>query len=247
MEHLAEEAVNLVADIRFAARTLARSPWFTALAVVMLAAGIGGTTALFSLVDAVLLRPLPFNVPHRLVEIWGRNDERTGMRVPGAVLEALRARAHTLQVVGTHDPSSGVLNTPEGAIAVRGETVSWNFVDVFGVQPFSGRGFMPSDELAGAPAVMLVSFAFWQQYLGGIPEAVGRAIYLGDVPYLVIGVMPPAFRTAFLADRAAFWTPFAGSRSRERERELGYEVVARLAPGATVEQARQEIDALTVG
>ena len=88
---------NTFADLRFAARTLLRSPWFSALAVITLAAGIGATTAVFSLVDAVLLRPLPFKDPHRLVEIWGRNDQRTGMRVPGEILEALRARAKTLQ------------------------------------------------------------------------------------------------------------------------------------------------------
>ena len=235
---------NVVADIRSAARTLTRSPWFTALAVVTLAVGIGSTTALFSLVDAVLLRPLPFKEPHRLVEIWGRDDRRTGMRVPGAILEALRARSTALQAIGTHDPTGAVLNTADGAIDIRGETVSTNFADVFGVSPVAGRGFVPDDERPGAPAVMLVSFAFWQQHLGADASAVGRIVYFDAVPYTVVGIMPPGFGTTFLNVRPAFWTPYAGNRSREREREMGYELVARLSPGVTVEQARREVDAI---
>jgi len=235
---------QLFADIRFAIRTLRRTPWFTALAIVTLAVGIGGTTALFSLVDAVLFRPLPFYEPHRLVEIWGRDDRRTGMRVPGPILEALRERSKTLQAIGTHDPSGGVLRTSEGPIDIRGEAVSANFLDVFGVRPLAGRGFVPDDERPDAPAVMLVSFAFWQQHLGANPDAVGRTVYLDAVPYTVVGIMPAEFATRFLALRPEFWTPYAGNRSRARERELGYELVARLAPGVTVEQSLREVEAI---
>jgi predicted permease len=238
---------ELFADIRFAIRTLSRTPWFTALAIVTLAVGIGGTTALFSLVDAVLFRPLPFHEPHRLVEIWGRDDRRTGMRVPGPILEALRERSKTLHAIGTHDPSGGVLRTAEGPIDIRGEAVSANFLDVFGVRPLAGRGFVPDDERAGAPAVMLVSFAFWQQHLGGNSEAVGRTVYLDTVPYTVVGIMPPEFATRFDTGRPEFWTPYAGNRSRERERELGYELVARLAPGVSVEQSLREVEAIALG
>ena len=235
---------NLFADIRFAARALIRTPGFTAVAVVTLALGIGGTTALFSLVNAVLLRPLPFKDAHQLVEIWSRTEQRSGGRVPGDMLAALRERATTLQAIGTHDPSGGVLNSADGPLDVRGEAVSANFVDVFGVPPLLGRGFMPDEERAGAPAVMLVSFSFWQQHLGGDPDAVGRVVYLDTVPYTVVGIMPPEFRTSFFDARAFFWTPYAGSRSRAREQELGYEVIGRLAPGARVADARREIDAI---
>ena len=235
---------SFIADLRYAARSLQRSRGFFLLAVTTLAVGIGSTTALFTLVDAVLLRPLPFKEPDRLVEIWGRTGDRTGMRVPGVILEALRSRAKTLAVIGTHDPSGGVLNTAEGAIDIRGQTVSANFVDVFGVQPLVGRGFVPEDEQAGAPAVMLASFSFWQQYLGADAGAVGRTVYLDGVPYTVVGIMPREFRTQFADRRWVFWTPYAGSSSRVRERQLGYEVVARLAPGASVDQARQEIEAI---
>jgi hypothetical protein len=134
-----------------------------------------------------------------------------------------------------------VINTAEGAIDIRGQTVSANFVEVFGVQPFVGRGFVPADEQAGAPAVLLASFSFWQQYLGADAGAVGRTVYLDGVPYPVVGIMPREFRTQFADRRWIFWAPYAGSSSRVRERQLGYEVVARLAPGVSVDHARQEI------
>jgi putative ABC transport system permease protein len=243
---------NVLADLRFAARTLWRSPWFTALVVTTLAVGIGATTALFSLVDAVLLRPLPFKEPHQLVEIWSRTDQSTGGRVPGAILDALRTHATTLQLIGTHDPSGGVITRDDGPIDVRGEAVSGNFLDVFGVAPLAGRAFMADDARDGAPPVMLVSHSFWQQYLGGDPDALGRIVYLDErasvdqptVPYTVVGIMPPDFRTLFSDARPFFWTPYAGNRSRPRERERGYEIVARLVPGVTVEDARREIEAI---
>jgi predicted permease len=238
---------GLLQDTRYALRQLRRAPWFTLLAVVTLGVAIGGTTALFSLVDAVLLRQLPYREPQQLVEIWGQDDRRTGMRVPVAMLEALRARSKTLQAIGTHDPTGGVLNTPDGALDIRGETVSANFVDVFGVAPIAGRGFVAEDERPGAPAVMLISSAFWRQHLGSDPDAVGHTRYFDVVPYTVIGIMPPEFRTRFETLAPEFWTVYAGNVSRVRERELGYELVARLSPGATIEQARREVDAITSG
>lgn len=238
---------QLAADARFSARTLARTPWFTALAVITLALGIGTTTAIFSLVDAVFLRPLPFSAPSQLVEIWGQDDKRTGMRVPGAVLAALRAQSQTLQAVGTHHPSAMVMNTPDGALELRGETVSANFVDVFGVAPIFGRGFAPGEDRPGAPAATLVSFGFWRQQLGSDPAAVGRVLFLDGTPHTVIGIMPPTFRTNFQTANLDFWTVDGGNRARELEREIGYEVVARIANHTTIEQARGEIEAIAGG
>jgi putative ABC transport system permease protein len=238
---------DVLADVRSSIRTLRRSPWFAVLSVLTLGLGIGGTVALFSLVDAVLVRDLPYRRPHQLVEIWGRDNARAGMRIPGPVLAALREKSRMLQAIGTHDPSAGVLNRPEESVDIRGETVSSNFVAVFGVPPITGRGFVPEDEQADAPAVMLVSFGFWRHYLGGDASAAGRVVQLDGVPYTVIGIMPAGFETRFLGARPEFWTVYAGSRSREREKELGYEVVARLADGATIDQARQEIAAIAGG
>ena len=234
-------------DVRHAARQLRKAPLFTLLGVVTLGLAIGGTTALFSLVDAVVIRRLPYKEPQQLVEIWGLDQQRSGMRVPGPILEALRARSSTLQAIGTHDPTAGVLQTAESALDIRGETVSSNFVDVFGVRPMAGRGFVSEDERNGALAVMLVSSEFWRQYLGSDPNVVGRSIFLDAVPHTVIGIMPPEFRTRFFGPEPEFWTVYAGNRSRVRERELGYELVARLRPGVTIDQARREIEAIVSG
>jgi putative ABC transport system permease protein len=105
---------DVIRDIRFVARTLLRAPLFATLAVVTLAVGIGGTTALFSLVDAVMLRALPFKDPDRLVEIFGQDSTRSGMRVPAPIVEALRARSTTIAAIGFHGPVAGVMRATEG-------------------------------------------------------------------------------------------------------------------------------------
>jgi putative ABC transport system permease protein len=234
---------DLLADVRHAARALARSPWFAGLAVATLAIGIGGTTALFSMVNAVLLRSLPFADPDRMVEIWGEDANRSGMRVPGAIVEALRARATALAAIAVHSPFGGILATGEGPVDLRGERVSANFTDVNGVQPVLGRGFRPAEEAPGASPVMLVSFGFWQRYLDSDPAAVGRTVYFQSTPYVVVGVMPADFRTRFGVP-LEFWTPYAADNVRELERTSGYELTARLSPGVTVDEAREQARAI---
>lgn len=237
----------LVAHLRYACRTLRRSPWFTALAVLILAAGIGLNTALFSMVDAVLLNALPFKDPDRLVEIWGRDQTRTGMRVPPPLLDALHQGSRTLEAIAIHGPVAGTLRTSEGPVDIRGRRVSANFVQVMGIPPAIGRGFLPEEGQAGMPAVMIVSHGFWQRFLSGDTGVVGRTVYLDSIPHTVVGIMPREFRTSFrgaLSFRGVipdeFWTTYVNERTRELERESGYEVTARLAPGASIDEARRE-------
>ncbi|MPZ21630.1 MAG: FtsX-like permease family protein [Luteitalea sp.] len=241
---------DLLRDIRFAYRTLSRSPWFAALAVLTLALGIGGTTALFSLLDAVLLRALPYKDADRLVAVWGQNVERTGMRVPIPLVEALRERSTTLDAITINNIDGGAVRTPDGDVEVRGDHVSSNFVDVMGIAPLAGRGFLPEDERPGAIPVMIISYSFWQQRLRGDPEVIGRTLYLeeapytGDpLPYTVVGIMPPEFRTYWGSERA-YWTPYASEHRRRRERQIGDELIARLAEGVTIDDARREIAAI---
>src|SRR5262245_35344885 len=152
-------------DLRLAGRSLLRSPWFTALAVLILALGIGLNTALFSLVDAVLLRALPFQDPDRLVEIWGQEAAHTSMRVPAPLVDALQTRTRSLQSIAIHGPVGGVLRTAEGPTDIRGDHVSANFLDVMGVPPLLGRGFLPGEDRAGAAPLLLVTHSFWQRHL----------------------------------------------------------------------------------
>jgi predicted permease len=211
--------------------------------VLTLALGIGANTALFSLLDAVLLRALPFRDADRLVAIWGHDAERAGWRVPIPLADALRERATTIEAISIHNIVGGALRTPEGPVAILGQRVSPNFVELMGLPPLAGRGFLPGDENPGAPAVMTISFGFWQKYLGGDPEAIGRALYLDATPYTVVGIMPPAFRD-YLGTRADFWTPHGSEQLQELEREIGHEVLARLAPGVTLEESLRELETI---
>ncbi|MGH7471121.1 MAG: ABC transporter permease [Longimicrobiales bacterium] len=236
---------GFLTDLRIAGRTLVRSPWFTTLAVLTLALGIGLNTALFGLVDAVLLRALPFKDPDRLVEIWGQDQMRSGMRVPGPLVEALRGRSRSLQAIAIHGPVGGVLRTSAGPTDIRGDHVSANYVGVLGVPPLVGRAFRPDEDGPGAAPVMLVSYNFWQRHLGGDPAAVGTALYLDSLAYTVVGIMPPEFRTHFREGiKHDYWTNHVKEQIRQFELEEGYELVARLAPGVTLEAARRELQAI---
>ncbi|MEX2304026.1 MAG: ABC transporter permease [Bryobacterales bacterium] len=234
---------SLLADLRFAFRILTRSPWFTSVAVLTLALGIGANTALFSLLDAVLLRALPFRDPDRLVAIWGQDAQRTGWRVPISLTAALRDRATTIEAISIHNVDGGSLRTPEGPVTILGQHVSHNFVEMMGLAPLAGRGFLPQEESPGAPAVMTIRFGFWQKYLGGDPAAIGHTLYLDETPYTVVGIMPAVFRD-YLGTRADYWTPYGSEQIQEIEREIGNEVLARLAPGVTLEESLRELQAI---
>ena len=186
---------GLPADLRYAARVLLRSPWLAGLAVVTMAVGIGANTALFSLLDAVLLKGLPYREPHRLVAVWGQDGARTGMRLPIPLFEVLRDRSRTIQGFTTHNVVGGALATREGPVRVSGQRVSPNFVELMGIPPRAGRGFRPEEGDPGAPAVLVVAHGFWQRHLEGDPEAIGTTLFIEGVPYVVVGIMPPTFRT----------------------------------------------------
>jgi putative ABC transport system permease protein len=236
--------IDLSSDLRFVLRGLRRSRGFAFLAVVTLGLGIGGTTALFSMVDAVLLRALPYHESDRLVEMWGQEGERTGMRIPGPIVDALRERSGMLVSIATHGPSAGVWRTADEVFSLRGDHVSANFLDVLGVTPLLGRGFAPDEDRAGAPAVILIGFEFWQEHLGGDPGVVGRTIQLDSTVYTILGVMSADFQTQFRGPVQDFWTTHVDERTRAFEQEDGYELVARLSANATVDRARREAQSI---
>jgi putative ABC transport system permease protein len=235
---------GLGSDLRYALRTLVKAPGFTSVAVLTLALGIGANTTLFSMLDAVLFRPLPFHESDKVVEIWGRDNERRGMRVPEAIVEAIREKSATIETVAIHGPDGGALRTNEGPVRVFGRHVSANYLNVLGVQPFIGRGFLPQDDDPGAPAVAVVSYSFWQTRLARDSQAIGRAIHINDLPYTVVGIMPANFQTSFGRHGDDFWTPHVREAVRRFEREIGHELIARLSPGISIDEARRELQAI---
>lgn len=231
---------DLTQDVRFGVRMLARSPGFTAAAVVTLALGIGLSVAMFTVSDAVLRRPLPVQDQDRVVVLWGE-AEGSIRRLPltDDHFARFREAPHTLQDV------AGVLNPRAWPHAVRdGEqglslnlaAVTGNFFTVLGTRPIVGRLLVPEDDVAGAPRVMVISHGLWQRHFGGDPGVLGRTLTLHEreLAYTVVGVAPPGLEYPASAD---FWVPLA-LFARWEAVPLG-----RLAAGATAAQAAAELRA----
>lgn len=235
-------------DLRYAVRLLLRSPGFTITCVLILAIGIGATTAIFSLVNTVLLRPLPFPQPDRLM--WINQQDHS---VPGIVPEALsypdyfdwRAQDHTLEDIASYHGATATLQVNGGVQRLDVEKVSSNFFRVLGISPALGRDFTWDEEKAGNRAVML-SYSFWQSQFGADPAIVNKTIMLDGETYTVAGVMPRSF--AFPLDNPApvLWKSIADdaegpSPSTEQRGFDSLSVIARLRPGVTAQQAQADL------
>ena len=231
-------------DARYAVRVLRRTPAFTATAIATLALVVGATTAVFSLADALLWRPLPYPEADRLAMIvWHERSSRGESTMPytdGAMWEAARDRAPSLEtaVLGGSGGANLVVNGT--AAFIRMGRASEAYTRVLGVSPARGRWFTPEEDRAGGPAVAVLSHAAWQRYFGGDPGIVGRAILLRGEPHQVVGVMPAGFIGTAEAD---LWTPLRPSATGEGG-GTNYFVIARLAPGTTWGQAEGELRAV---
>jgi putative ABC transport system permease protein len=238
-------------DVRYAARVLVARPSFTLIAILTLALGIGANTAIFSIVYGVLLKPLPFHDPDRLVQIWETNPLRnwTDATASPANLLDWRKRNRVFESIGfypgrddrtpmySNSTLTGASGEPEH---LRGLQVSADFFGVLGVSPTIGRAFSANEEIVGQHRVALLSDPLWRGQFNADPGIVGRDITLSGRPYRVIGVMPPSFR--FPAPEVQLWTPFAMEQGIEQLRRPHYlRPIARLKPGVTVDQARQDL------
>jgi predicted permease len=188
-EHLA----LLRQDAGFALRVMRKNPGFTLAAVVTLALGIGANTAIFSVVNAVLLKPLPYAHGERIV-LLRQEFPATGLSTAAfsvPEMEDLRRGARSLEGVVEYHSMSFILLTGAEPQRVDTGVVSWNFFDLFGVKPLVGRGFVPQDETPGAAAVLLLGYEYWQRAFGGDPAVVGRQFRMNDRIHTVVGVLPP--------------------------------------------------------
>jgi len=236
-------------DVARTLRALARSRGFAAVAILTLAVGIGGTTAVFSAVDAVLLRPLPYQQPGQLVRLYmnygkGAPRER-GFVTPVHFLEyrsGISAFAATAAVL-TYNETGADIGRGDDVRRIRTMPVSADYFDVVRVRPALGRPFDRSQE-DGAHAV-IVSHALWERALHGDPAAVGRPMTMNGAAYEVVGVMPPGYADP-LADSVDAWVPFDLTPGKDASNAGNHylSVVARLRPGVTIERAQAELDAL---
>lgn len=236
---------DLAADIRFALRDLRRSPGFTAVAGLTLAAGIGATTAIFGAVHGVLLRPLPYQDADRLAVIYARNVERgfTGSNVSYQDYLSWKTELRSFQQVGLFNWWSWTLSGDGAAERIDGALVSPDLFSVLGVQPTLGRDFVTEDATTGANPVVILGHGLWQQRYGGERSVLGRSILVDGLPRVVIGVMPPNFQFPYTGQ---LWmprqpTPWDLQRSN---RSLAGAIV-RLAEGVAWQAAEEELLALS--
>jgi putative ABC transport system permease protein len=234
----------LMQDLRYAVRSLSRSRLFAVAAVAAIALGIGANTAIFALVDGLLLRPLPFDQADRLVVVWDENPQagaRWNEVAPGNYL-ALAERARSFERIAAYDIAFFRHEQSDGTQqGLRGMVVEPAFFDVLRTRPAHGRAFVAGEDAIGAAPVAIVSHGFAQR-MGGVEGMVGSTLRLNGGDVEVIGVMPPAFHFASPAD---VWMPLVlNEQTRTSHARHILRVVARLAPGATIQQAAAEASAI---
>jgi putative ABC transport system permease protein len=238
---------KLIADLRYTFRSMRKSPLFTGIAVLTLALGVGANTAIFTLVNAVLLRPLPFPDPDRLVFIW---EETTMFGLKDSVVAMgnyteWRARSHSFQEMGALEQKFSALTGIGEALEVQTSIVTASLFETLRVRPAMGRLFREDEDRPGTAKVVILSDGLWHRATGGDPNIIGKSLTLSDEKYEVVGVMPPGFQFPYRDNDV--WVP-AGTWYRPEEfANRGRHdsiVAARLAPGVSLERANQEIRAI---
>ena len=233
--------MDLFADVRYSLRLLRKSPGFTAIAIATLALGIGANTAIFSAVDAVLIRPLPYSDPDRLVLVWEDNSAAGFPRntpAPGNYVDWKRMQHSFSGMAATRGGSASVTSDgpPE---QILGRRVSQNFFDVLGVRPAIGRTFTEEEDRTSAP-VILISDGLWRRRYGGDRAILGRTILMSDNRYEIIGVMPPGF--VFRSREIDYWAPIDLAPAVLADHNSHFlNVVARLAPGVSLAAANDDM------
>ena len=239
---------SALADFRYAARVLFRNPGFACAAILVLALGIGANTAIFSIVSAVLLRPLPFADAAQLVDVAHVPPQKS---FPGSPIFSVcpanfldwQSRNHVFEGMAAYNDRYFVLNGKNKPESLIGAAVSSSFFSVLRGQPALGRTFRPEENRPGHNKVAVLSYAFWQTHFGSNPAVVGAPLLLDGQPYTVVGVMPASFTLpAWDPAAAQLWVPLGWTpQQRAERRNHNYLVVARLRPGVSVEQAQAEM------
>jgi predicted permease len=240
---LAVHADILRQDLRYAGRALARTPGFAFASIVVVALGIGATTAAFSIADHVLLRPLPFRDPGRLVKLWERVPEYSRMELSPGNFRDWQRMSHSFVSMGAwHGISANLIG--EGAPErVDGSALTSGVLSTLGVAPLIGRSFTEEDDRAGAPGTLILSYRLWQSIFGGDPAVLGRKIILDSEPYTVIGVMPSDF--LFPSRETELWTTARFQEDDYVDRANNWlGAVGRLKPGVSQATALAELSGI---
>jgi predicted permease len=238
---------SLIRDLRYGARTLRKSPGFALAGIVILGLGIGVNSAIFTVVNAVVLRPLPFADADRIVKLWHTPPQSTfpGMRTfslsPANFLD-WEAQSESFTAMAIYRGGQPTLTGQGEPVALQSVRASASFLPIFGLQPILGRGFTAADDREGTPPTVLLSEGFWRTRFGADPGIVGKPILLNLSPYTVIGVVPaPSF-----LDQVQVWTPLAWRPDDLAERaNHNYRAVAKLKPGVALATAQADLDTIS--
>lgn len=238
---------SLTHDLRYALRLLRRSPGFAAAAILMLALGMGANTVMFSVLNTVLFRPLPFPNPERLVQIWetdSRRGEMHGVVSPYNFVD-WRNQSQAFAQMATYDYNSLVLTGQKVPARVFGVFVSAGLFGVLGVSPLKGRTFLAEEDTPGRARVVVLSYGAWLRYFGGDESIIGKSVTLDDQAYSVVGVMPASF--AFPDPGTQMWC-LPGFDLKQTGRSSHFlHAVGRLKPGVTLHQAQAEMNTIAEG
>jgi putative ABC transport system permease protein len=249
--HFAE---TLLQDLRYGARTMLRSPGFTLTAVLALALGIGANTAIFSVVNAVLLRPLAFDQPDRLVQVWHTPPQKsfpgiTEFAVSPANFLDWRSQNHSFGRMSAYGYGRYTLTGSGHPEAIRMVAATVGLFSILHAQPLLGRGFLEGEDEPGHEHEVVLSYGFWRSYFAGNPDVVGKNIQLNGQAFTVVGVMRPEFDFPIFSDpssRTQMWKPLAWTdQERAIRGDHNYAVIARLKDGVTMRQAQAELDAIS--
>jgi putative ABC transport system permease protein len=245
---------SLLQDIRYAIRLCVRTPGFTIVAILALALGIGANTAIFTIVNAVLIERLPFQDPDRLVMVWENNVRHPGRPNTVAPANFLRWQERATafeQLAGFYEWRAALTGTDD-PVEIAAQDVTTNFFNALGVAPMLGRTFLPDEGAQGRDRVAVLAYALWQRRFGGDPSIIGRPIQLNSRAFTVIGVMPPDVSLfvkagSLVGKPPELWTPFAFTAAQREPRGRYVMAIARLKRDVPLARAQTEMDTIASG
>lgn len=237
---------TLLRDIRYGARTLIKSPGFTAVAVLALTLGIGANTAIFSVVNSVLLRPLPFSEPGRLTQIWEASVKKNGHEMPASYpnFADWRDQNHVFEQIAAYSDWSFNLTGAGEPERLRSAIVSPAFFSTLGIKPVQGRVFLSEEDQAGKDRVVIISEGLWRRRFNSDVNIIGRALNLDDKTFTVVGVVGRGVQSPLLPDEIELWAPVSHGFGPNNRDGHYLSVIARLRPAVTLDQAQADMNTI---
>jgi putative ABC transport system permease protein len=232
-------------DLRYAVRRLRMEPGFTAIATLTLGLGIGAATAIFSAVNYVLIRPLPYPDAERILAVWDTREDGAQLDIAYGTARELAARARSLEHLAAMKPWQPTLLGAAEPERLEGQQIGADYFEVLGVRPALGHEFSPPDDAAGAAPVAVLSDGLWRRRFGAEPGVIGRTVTLDGLPYQILGVMPPRFENA-AAPGVEVWTPLGYDMSQGRAWGHHLRLLARARPGASLDEVRRELETIAL-